>query len=247
MLAEHLSQAHDAASRRADRIDEQVEWIARSFLTGRDRRVLDLCCGPGLYALRLARKGHTCLGVDYSPASIRFATEMAGAERLPCQFTLGDVREVAFGSGFDLALLVFGEFNVFRPRDGELVVRKTRDALVAGGVMAIEAHTEEAIREIGARGLTWYSSAGGLFSERPHLCLREHLWDAASATATIRYFLIDSSTAKVTRFAQTFQSYSRKDYAALLQASGFASVEFAPSLAGPTGAAEPGMEVIIAR
>ena len=66
MLAEHLSQSHDAASRRFARIDRQVAWIHRELLEGTPTRVLDLGCGPGLYTSRLARLGHECVGIDFS-------------------------------------------------------------------------------------------------------------------------------------------------------------------------------------
>ena len=39
----------------------------------RGARVLDLGCGPGLYTTRLAKLGHTCVGIDFSPASIAYA------------------------------------------------------------------------------------------------------------------------------------------------------------------------------
>jgi SAM-dependent methyltransferase len=70
MLTEHLSQDHDLASRRTETIDGHVDWIFSSVLGGHPGRVLDLGCGPGLYAHRLARRGCDCVGVDFSPASI---------------------------------------------------------------------------------------------------------------------------------------------------------------------------------
>ena len=76
MLREHLSQAHDAASRRAIIIDEHVDWIQREVLLNRSSRVLDLGCGPGLYSSRLAQRGHTCMGIDFGPASIEYAREL---------------------------------------------------------------------------------------------------------------------------------------------------------------------------
>ena len=72
MLREHLTQDHDMASRRAELIDRHVAWIHQELLGGQPSRVLDLGCGPGLYSSRLARLGHTCTGVDYSPASIAY-------------------------------------------------------------------------------------------------------------------------------------------------------------------------------
>ena len=63
ILAEHLSQEHDAASRRFDIVDEQVAWLHGELLSGCTTKVLDLCCGPGLYANRLARLGHEVTGI----------------------------------------------------------------------------------------------------------------------------------------------------------------------------------------
>ena len=73
MLREHLSQEHDAASRRFEIIDKHVSWIHNHILNGNPTRILDLGCGPGLYTNRLARLGHQCVGIDFSPASIAYA------------------------------------------------------------------------------------------------------------------------------------------------------------------------------
>ncbi len=84
MLAEHLSQAHDAASRRAEIIDRHVDWIHRRWLGTRPARILDLGCGPGLYTSRLARLGHECIGIDYGPASVAYAVQCARRKNLHC-------------------------------------------------------------------------------------------------------------------------------------------------------------------
>lgn len=44
MLANHLSQDHDWASRRQGIIEQQVEWIASQLSPG--AHILDLGCGP---------------------------------------------------------------------------------------------------------------------------------------------------------------------------------------------------------
>ena len=86
MLREHLSQAHDAASRRVEIIDRQVNWIHQVVLGGKPSKILDLGCGPGLYASRLTRLGHTCTGIDFSPASIRHARETASQNGLTIHY-----------------------------------------------------------------------------------------------------------------------------------------------------------------
>ena len=46
MLREHLTQSHDLASRRSEKINEQVDWIHREILSAKPTEILDLCCGP---------------------------------------------------------------------------------------------------------------------------------------------------------------------------------------------------------
>jgi len=173
MLREHLSQDHDAASRRGAIIDRQVDWIYQTLLVGQPASVLDLGCGPGLYTSRLARRGCRCTGIDFSPASVAYAREKAESEKLDCRYTEGDVRTTAFGSGFGLVMFIFGELNVFRPQDARLILQKAYTALDPGGLLVLEPHTFEAVNGIGQNPSEWYSASSGLFSESPHLYLQE--------------------------------------------------------------------------
>ncbi|MEX2246334.1 MAG: class I SAM-dependent methyltransferase [Dehalococcoidia bacterium] len=243
MLREHLAQHHDAASRRFSTIDAHVAWI-HEHLGGRPAKILDLGCGPGLYTHRLARLGHSCTGIDFSPASIEHAASAARDDGIGCDHRLGDLRSADFGAGFDLVMLISGELNVFRPADAEQVLRKAGAALIQGGTLLLEVHPEAAVRDIGARGLRWYAAPFGVFSDQPHLCLQEHTWDAATETATIRYYVIDAASGTITAYAQTYQAYDRESYRTLLAQTGFASVEFFPSLTGAPDDTAAHFEVI---
>jgi SAM-dependent methyltransferase len=238
MLAEHLSQAHDAASRRAATIDDHVGWIGRVVLGDRASRILDLGCGPGLYTERLARLGHTCVGIDFSPASIAYAAETADSSCLPCTYHLGDIREMDFGDGFDLVMLIFGEFNVFQPEDAHKILTKARQALAAGGRLLLEVHTTEAVRQIGSSTPSWRAAERGLFSDRPHLRLEEAFWDAERRVATERYYIVDAETASVTRYAQSVQAYTDDEYRTMLHDCGFALLGTYPSLGDDAGDAD---------
>lgn len=246
MLKEHLSQEHDMASRRSAKIDEHVAWIHDHVLSGRPARILDLGCGPGLYASRLAARSHTCVGIDYSPASIAYARETAAREHLNCTYVEADLRQADYGAGYDLAMLLFGEFNVFRTADIMTILRKTRRALAAGGALVLEVHTFDVIRRIGDAGTSWYSSAGGLFSAEPHLCLTENSWDAAARVATIRHFVVDAATGIVTPYAESLQAYDDGGYRAVLAECGFGEVRCVPSLIGRPDPQQPDLFAICA-
>jgi SAM-dependent methyltransferase len=246
MLREHLSQDHDAASRRFDTIEAHVDWIHHHLLRGRPTRVLDLGCGPGLYTSRLARLGHHCLGIDYSPASINYATDSASKENLSCDYLREDIRRAEYGTGFDFVMLIFGEFNVFRLSDAKSILRKANDALTEGGLLLLEPHTDDYVRSLGARSPHWYSRDRGVFSDDPHVCLQEHFWDEAAKAATVRYYILEAAGG-VTTYAQSYQAYSDDEYRSVLADCGFSSMEMVPSLNGAASKAADGLMVVVAR
>ena len=245
MLREHLSQEHDAASRRAEMIDMHVAWMQSELLGGSPRRILDLGCGPGFYLQRLARLGHTCTGIDFSPGSIAYARERAAAESLPCTYVLADIRKAEFGphDHYDLVMLIFGEFNVFTREEAASIVSKAQRALVPGGHLLLEPHTFEAVRQLGQAPNSWYAAEAGLFSEEPHIVLYESAWHQEQCAATERHYLVDATSCEVTLYAQTMEAYTEQEYAQLLRESGFDGIRLYPSL---TGCAEPSQEALLA-
>ncbi len=151
MLTEHLCQEHDLASRRAEKIDRHACWIHETVLGTRSTRILDLACGPGLYTLRLARLGHECVGIDFSPAAVAYAREEATREHLACAYFEADVRTAGFGERFGLIMMIHGQFNVFRRTEAQDILSRAHIALDNGGLLLLEPQTQEHVRQLGAQ------------------------------------------------------------------------------------------------
>jgi SAM-dependent methyltransferase len=234
MLAEHLSQEHNQASRRFEIIDRQVQWVHKRVLGGKPTRILDVTCGPGFYTSRLSRLGHTCVGIDFAPAAIYYAREAAARGGLACTYRLEDVRQADWGAGHGLVMMLFGQFNVFRPDDARLILERAFAALAPGGRLLLEPQRFAAVEHDGRAGRSWYAcgEAGGLFADRPHLCLVENFWDSQRQAATQRFFIQDAHTGTLTRHALTTAAYADHDYRELLAQAGFAAIRFFPSLTG---------------
>jgi ubiquinone/menaquinone biosynthesis C-methylase UbiE len=245
MLKEHLSQAHDAASRRFKIIDRQVDWIHSTLLSSQASCILDLGCGPGFYTERLARLGHTCHGIDYSPASIEYAAITAQRERLNCDYRCQDIRLTEFPNNVNLVMLIYGEFNVFRPVDAGKILNKSWQALKLGGILLLEPHTFRIVKRLGRQAASWFSSSGGLFFDGPHLVLQENFWNEGSHTTTIRYYVVHAGTGQVTHYAQSFQAYQVDEYRTLLTEHGFENIEFCIGLSD--GVPQKGLMAIVAR
>lgn len=246
MLKEHLSQAHDAASRRSETIDAQVDWIHQVVLKGRPSRILDLGCGPGLYASRLADLGHSCTGIDFSPASIAYAKEQVTARNLHCLYCEADIRSAEYGSGYDLAMSIFGEFNVFRPEEARLILHKSFAALKPGGYLLLEPHTFEVVRELGKQPRSWHATESGLFGDEPYLYLQENIWAEEAKVAKQRYYIIDPASGDVTCHSSSMQAYTNEAYLSLLEDCGFVDVSILGSISG-SGPSFAGLLGILAR
>ncbi len=243
MLKEHLSQKHDAASRRISTIKKQVDWIHSFVLDGKPSRILDLGCGPGLYAARLAALGHVCRGIDFGPASIEYAVNHAPEN---CSFTLGDVRTTDFGSGYDLVMFIFGEFNVFKPEDAKSILSKAYMALNPGGKLLLEVTMCDAVYGLGNQPATWYSAEDELFADEPYLCLMEPFWDDEQAVAIERFYIIDAASGEVTRYSASTQAYTEDEFREILQNAGFTKIEIYPSLLGKEDPSQRELFVLIA-
>jgi len=240
MLREHLTQEHDLASRKTALIDAHVTWISRNALERSPSSILDLACGPGLYAKRFAEMGHRVHGVDFSPASIEFARRECADPGLEATFDLADLRDAKFGFGYDAALLIYGEFHVFRREEATSLLERIASSLAPGAPLILELTPLERLSQEEAPVWSTYPE-GGLFSDGPYLQLSEWFWDADRHAATRRWFIVDPGSGEVERYAASYQAYTRDELTQLVCNAGFRAPEFHAHLGEPT----PGQEHLV--
>src|SRR3546814_19852825 len=88
--------------------------------------VLDLGCGHGRIANRLAERGCRVPGLDLSPTFLKRAGEDAAALGVTVEYVPGDVVDMAWTSRFDRRLNWGNVFNYFdKSADGRQVRRVT--------------------------------------------------------------------------------------------------------------------------
>ena len=133
MLAEHLDESHGAASRQTAERLALIDWLWERLGLKAGAHLLDVTCGPGLYAVEFAAKGCIVTGIDFSPASIAYARELAAQRGVAdrCTFIEQDVREAKLPeAAYDAALFLYGQLGVFPKNEARILLERIRRSLV---------------------------------------------------------------------------------------------------------------------
>ncbi len=125
MLACHLDQDNELASRRGDQIVAIVSWLDdRLGFAG--KAITDLGCGPGLYAEAITRRGGTVTGLDFSANSLAHARKHAQAERLAITYRQADYLKDPLPADQDIVMLIYGDLCPLSPENRQLLMQKIR-------------------------------------------------------------------------------------------------------------------------
>jgi ubiquinone/menaquinone biosynthesis C-methylase UbiE len=135
-------------------------WKALGLKKG--SRVLDIPCGTGRHAVRLARRGASVLGVDITESYLREARRAAG--NLPnVRFVRGDMRRIPLKSEFDAAINLWTSFGYFdTPAEDLKVLREVARALKPGGLFLIDTADITTIRKR-FQARSWNKRADGAY------------------------------------------------------------------------------------
>jgi SAM-dependent methyltransferase len=119
--------------------DDLVAMIVEVLQLRPGHRVLDLACGSGEHALRLAQVGMRVLGVDIAPSLIAHCRQKAAeAGAVTARFEQGDMRELAYEDEFDAILLLSGSFGFFDDATNRDVLARIARALRSGGRLLVD-------------------------------------------------------------------------------------------------------------
>lgn len=240
MLDVHLDPTTHMASRAPDVIRAHVMWLlgqlaARTGGTG-PWRVLDVGCGPGLYAHELAARGHATCGFDFAPEPLRWARDHAALNDLDCTFLEADLTALPddfaaqCGAPFDAVTFWFGEFHSFRPAQARAFLPQLTALLRPGGLFVLEYQPWDLfVKEDAA---TWSAVDCSPFCGRPHLWLEEFSWDAQARAEIHVHWIVDPDTGGVARHAQCHQAWEDDELMAELAAAGITEVEAHPPITG---------------
>jgi SAM-dependent methyltransferase len=217
MLREHLDESHGAASRVSAERALQIDWLWDQLGLRAGDRLLDVTCGPGLYAVEFARRGCEVTGIDFSPASIAHARQLAAQEGVAdrCLFIEEDVRRMIIEpAAFDGALFLYGQLAVFPRDEARALLEEIAGALKPGARLVVELLEQERVDKKGSTW--WFTDDQGLWGDAPFLHLGERFWVAEEALSIERFQVIHLETGAIDEIILCDQTYGICEMVALM-------------------------------
>ena len=138
MLKAHLNPEFNGASRKLDFINKSADWITRIVRPSEFNELLDIGCGPGIYAERFAQFGYSVTGIDFSKRSINYATSSAAKQNLNIQYLYQDYLNMNLNKTFDFSTLIYCDYGALSSEDRKTLLKVVYTHLRPGGKFLLD-------------------------------------------------------------------------------------------------------------
>lgn len=230
LLEAHLNPTCDASSRNHKFIDNSVQWISEMAPSENYRKLLDLGCGPGLYAERLAKQGYIVTGIDFSKRSIDYAKEKAKEMSLDTKYLYTNYLEMDYKNEFDLVTLIFCDFGVLSASQRKILLKKVYNSIKSGGKFIFDIFTPQNYN-VKKESNTWYLNEGsGFWKDDTHLCIEAHYIYEGNIRLNQTVVIDKNDNVDVYRIWDHY--YSKDSITEVLKEAGFKKIQIFSNVAG---------------
>jgi len=154
-----------------ERTQTETEFIAGALDLPHGAAVLDLACGLGRHAIRMAKLGYQVTGVDFNPRYLETAAVAAEQAGVKVRWMVGDMRSLHMEEAFDGAYSFFTSFGYFSDRENEKVIANVVQALRHSGRFLLDMANRDWILTHPLRRTWTRQDDGGLLMEESTLDL----------------------------------------------------------------------------
>ena len=188
MLAAHLD-PDDGASRKLPTIQKSVEWICKYMQNVEGKRLLDLGCGPGIYAEMLCDRGFSVTGIDFSKRSIEYAQNRAKETKRNIEYRYQNYLEIDYENEYDVVILIYCDFGVLSPQDRGILLKKIHKALKPGGILILDVFNENYLNSFSESQTVQYEE-GGFWTNEPYVLIQKNKVYRESNNTLEQYLII---------------------------------------------------------
>ncbi len=200
VLKKHLQKDIDSGSRKSETIIHTTQWINERFpLKG---HVLDIGCGPGLYATPLSDFGFSYHGIDISKYQIVYAKKFSCGKNV--MFETVDFRGLKLSCFYDVVLMLYGIYSFYCPEDRLQLLKTIKTSLSPGGRVIVEVFTKNHYIDRQDSRDWEYITKNGFWSDKAYLELNAFYKYNEFGLVLVQAARVDSSINVWNSWIQTF-------------------------------------------
>lgn len=216
LLAAHLDNNSDAASRNIESINTTVEFIHQQIKPNSE--ILDLGCGPGIYAKQLIEKHHHVTGVDFNLASINYAKE-----HIPnAQFIHTDYIKCFPAGRYDTIMMIYCDMGTHSDQERDQLLTHCYTALNFGGKLIFDVFNEQIVNTYEINKTWDYVESQGFWHSKPHLILKQTFHYPEAKVFANQYHIMSDEQTK--QFIIWERYYSKTEIIQVLEKIGFKKI-----------------------
>jgi SAM-dependent methyltransferase len=245
MLRYHLDGSVAISSETTSFIEAATAWMAEEFRLGPNSNVLDLGCGPGLYASRLAATGAAVTGVDFSVRSVAYARGSAARDGLCVSYVNADYLAFEIDAGFDLVTMIMRDYCAMAPRQRLALLRKIRGWIEPRGAFLCDVDSITAMASRTERAEFTPAPTGGFWSAAPYFEFHNAFTYEQDAVALDRFTIVEEDRTRT--IYNWIQFFSPDTLAAELASAGLRLADLLGDVAGRPFDPESPQFAVVAR
>jgi len=170
MLKSHLDPVNDGATNNHAFVRESVRWISEIAPAEKYRALLDLGCGPGVYAELFDKAGYRVTGMDYSERSIHYARASAQANNAQVTYKRCNYLTLNDRTQFNMVTMINYDFGALSTDNRAALLKNVHAALIKNGLFIFDVFTPQKFSDLN-ENRSWECSSGGFWSPEPYLSL----------------------------------------------------------------------------
>jgi SAM-dependent methyltransferase len=229
LLEAHLNPDWDAATRKPEFVDKSVNWISKIAPSSQYKFLLDLGCGPGLYAERFNSAEYSVTGVDFSKRSIAYAKKQTLLKKSNIKYHYQNYLTIDYIEQFDVITLIYCDYAALSITDRLTLLKKVYEALKPNGKFIFDVFTP-LMRKDESR--SWkYCEKSGFWSEKPHISLESvYQYDDDDNTELRQTIVLTDETINCYNIWDHF--FTKEALLSEIETAGFNTFEFYGDIAG---------------
>jgi len=230
MLEYHLNEAIDVSSRNKGFIERSAEWIVSHFGVNEKTTIADFGCGPGLYTTRLAERGATVTGIDFSENSLKYAKQVAEQKGLKVNYVHTDYLFFETTHRFDLITMIMCDFCALSPKQRKIVLSKFSSLLKPGGYVLLDVYSLNSFNKKEKSATYALNQLNGFWSPDNYYCFVNTFKYEKEKVTLDKYTIIEASQTRIVY--NWLQHFSKESLRTEFENNGFEVEDFYSNVAG---------------